>query len=100
GRYRYLHSFPTRRSSDLTIASLLFGIRDPKVLAAAVLHDTIEDTTTDYDDLAERFGKDVADWVASLTKDMRRPEDEREEEYRARSEEHTSELQSLAYLVC
>jgi guanosine-3',5'-bis(diphosphate) 3'-pyrophosphohydrolase len=32
----------------------VFGIEDPVVLAATVLHDTIEDTTTDYDDLAER----------------------------------------------
>ena len=49
----------------------VFGIDDPKVLTAALLHDTIEDTTTDYDDVIERFGKDVADWTAALTKDMR-----------------------------
>ena len=59
----------------------VFGIDDPKVLAAAVLHDTIEDTTTDYDDLVERFGPDVADWAAALTKDMRLPEAEREKAY-------------------
>ena len=59
----------------------VFGIDDPKVLAAAVLHDTIEDTPTDYDDLAERFGADVAGWVAALTKDMRLPEPEREAAY-------------------
>jgi len=47
-----------------------------------VLHDTIEDTTTDYDDLIEHFGPDVARWVAALTKDMRLPHDEREEVYR------------------
>jgi (p)ppGpp synthase/HD superfamily hydrolase len=62
----------------------VFGIADPKVLAAAVLHDTIEDTPTDYDDLAERFGPDVAGWAADLTKDMRMPEAEREEAYHAR----------------
>ena len=59
----------------------VFGIDDPSVLAAAVLHDTIEDTTTDYDDLAERFGTDVADTVAAMTKDMRLPEPEREPAY-------------------
>jgi guanosine-3',5'-bis(diphosphate) 3'-pyrophosphohydrolase len=59
----------------------VFGIDDPKVLAAAVLHDTIEDTTTDYDDLAERFGDDVAGWVAALTKDMRLKDDVREVAY-------------------
>jgi (p)ppGpp synthase/HD superfamily hydrolase len=60
----------------------VFGIDDPKVLAAAVLHDAIEDTTTDYDDLAERFGDDVAGWAAALCKDMRLPEAEREDAYR------------------
>ncbi len=64
------------------IARQVFGIADPKVLAAALLHDTIEDTPTDYDDLAERFGPDVARWAAGLTKDMRLPDDEREQAYR------------------
>jgi (p)ppGpp synthase/HD superfamily hydrolase len=59
----------------------VFGIDDPRVLAAALLHDTIEDTPTDCDDLIERFGPDVARWVAALTKDMRLPHDEREEAY-------------------
>src|SRR5687768_2451137 len=60
----------------------VFGIDDPRVLTAALLHDTIEDTPTDYDEIAERFGAEVAGWVAALTKDMRLVEDRREEEYR------------------
>jgi guanosine-3',5'-bis(diphosphate) 3'-pyrophosphohydrolase len=59
----------------------VFGINDPRVLAAAALHDTIEDTTTDYDDIAGHFGADVAGWVVALTKDMRLPEPEREAAY-------------------
>jgi (p)ppGpp synthase/HD superfamily hydrolase len=59
----------------------VFGIDDSKILTAAVLHDTIEDTPTDYDDIAERFGSDIADWVATLTKDMRQPEPQREAAY-------------------
>jgi (p)ppGpp synthase/HD superfamily hydrolase len=59
----------------------LFGFDDPKMLAAALLHDTIEDTTTDYDDLLEAFGPDVAKWVAALSKDSRLPNAEREEAY-------------------
>jgi (p)ppGpp synthase/HD superfamily hydrolase len=51
------------------------------MLAAAILHDTIEDTSTDCDDIIEGFGLDVARWVAALTKDMRLPHDEREEAY-------------------
>lgn len=59
----------------------VFGIDDPAVLTAALLHDTIEDTTTDYDDVVELFGEDVARWTAALTKDMRMPEPEREVAY-------------------
>jgi guanosine-3',5'-bis(diphosphate) 3'-pyrophosphohydrolase len=61
----------------------VFGVGDPEVLAAAVLHDTVEDTTTDFDDLAERFGPRVAAWVAALSKDKRLPEPEREVQYAA-----------------
>ena len=61
----------------------LFGIEDPQFLAAALLHDTIEDTTTDFDDLEERFGPHVARWVAALSKDTRLPDDEREAAYMA-----------------
>ncbi len=59
----------------------IFGIDDEQTLAAAVLHDTIEDTTTDFDDLAAEFGPEVARFVAALTKDSRLPEDEREKVY-------------------
>ena len=62
----------------------LFGCDDPVALVAALLHDTIEDTTTDYDDLREAFGADVADLVAALTKNAALPEEEREPEYDAR----------------
>jgi len=59
----------------------VFGCDDPQVLAAALLHDTIEDTPTDCDDIIDHFGPDVARWVGALTKDMRLPHDEREVAY-------------------
>src|SRR5262245_61530852 len=59
----------------------LFGIEDAQVLTAAVLHDTIEDTTTDYDDIEEHFGRQVADWVSALTKEKRLRDEERETAY-------------------
>jgi guanosine-3',5'-bis(diphosphate) 3'-pyrophosphohydrolase len=71
----------------------LFGVDDPRVLAAAVLHDTIEDTTTDFDDLIQVFGADVASWVRSLTKDKRLPEDERERTYMAELSEAPWQVQ-------
>jgi (p)ppGpp synthase/HD superfamily hydrolase len=59
----------------------VFGIDDPKVLTAALLHDTIEDTPTDHDEIAEWFGDEVATWVGMLTKDMRLPVADREAAY-------------------
>lgn len=62
----------------------VFGCTDPVVIAAAYLHDTIEDTTTDYEDIADDFGPVVADCVAALTKNMAMPEPAREDEYHDR----------------
>jgi len=59
----------------------VFDVADETALAAALLHDLIEDTKTDYDDLFEEFGRDVADAVAALSKDSRLPESEREPAY-------------------
>jgi guanosine-3',5'-bis(diphosphate) 3'-pyrophosphohydrolase len=61
-----------------------FGFDDPKMLAAALLHDTIEDTNTDCDDIIERFGEEVAAWVSALTKETRLPHDAREADYAQR----------------
>ncbi len=57
------------------------GESDPDTLAAAALHDTIEDTTTDLDDLVKEFNETVAGYVALLTKDKRMPEEPREDAY-------------------
>lgn len=62
----------------------VFGCEDEVVLAAALLHDTIEDTPTDFDEIEELFGVEVARCVAALTKNMLLPEAEREPEYDAR----------------
>jgi guanosine-3',5'-bis(diphosphate) 3'-pyrophosphohydrolase len=59
----------------------IFGIDDRQALMAAALHDTVEDTDTDFDDLKEQFGDEVACWVAALSKDKRLAEDERERAY-------------------
>lgn len=59
----------------------LFGVADPRVLTAALLHDTIEDTLKDFDDVEEQFGAEIASWVAALTKEKRLPWAEREGRY-------------------
>lgn len=43
------------------------SVRDPDVLAAALLHDTIEDTDTTYDEIRGEFGRRIADLVAEVT---------------------------------
>ena len=59
----------------------IFGCDDPRMLIAALLHDVIEDTTTDYDDIEKHHGPEIASWVAYLTKDKRLPDAERELAY-------------------
>src|SRR5262245_27903197 len=63
------------------IVRQLFGVEDSAVLTAAVLHDVIEDTNTDFDNLEEQFGREIAGWVSALSKDKRLPEAEREKAY-------------------
>jgi len=85
------HRFQQRKDNQTPYAShpfrvclivrQLFGVDDSAVLMAAVLHDTLEDTTTDFDDLNEKFGPEVADWVSQLSKDKRLPEEMREAAY-------------------
>lgn len=67
----------------MTILQQVFRVTDRETLAAAALHDVIEDTTTDFDDVEEHFGARVAGFVALLSKDSRLREDEREAAYRA-----------------
>src|SRR5664279_3764659 len=45
------------------------GIEDERVLIAAILHDTIEDTETTEQELIREFGKEVADIVMEVTDD-------------------------------
>lgn len=52
-------------------------IQDPEVLIAALLHDTLEDTDTRAEELAERFGPEIRDLVLELTDDKSLPKDER-----------------------
>lgn len=44
-------------------------IRDPEILAAALLHDTLEDTKTTYEELHREFGSRIAVLVAEVSDD-------------------------------
>jgi len=50
---------------------------DPEILAAAMLHDTVEDTGTAQETLREHFGERVASLVAEVTDDKSLPKAER-----------------------
>src|SRR5438045_7393178 len=69
-----LHSFPTRRSSDLTIMASKNALRTEEL---AVMFDT-------------QHTLELTEQAVALD----------DEKYPQRSEEHTSELQSLRHLVC
>jgi guanosine-3',5'-bis(diphosphate) 3'-pyrophosphohydrolase len=45
------------------------GIDDPELIAAALLHDTVEDTETTLEELRVEFGKRVAALVSEVTDD-------------------------------
>ena len=47
----------------------LAGIEDPHLLAAALLHDTVEDTEATIEELRVEFGGEVAEIVAEVTDD-------------------------------
>ncbi len=47
------------------------GIADAEILAAALLHDTIEDTRTTFEELKKRFGGRVARMVLEVTDNKR-----------------------------
>ena len=53
------------------------AVEDAKVIAAALLHDTVEDTETSIEELEARFGKRVASMVAEVTDDKSLPKEER-----------------------
>lgn len=67
----------------ITVAARLeeLGYRD-EVLAAALLHDVVEDSETTLEDLGDLFGEEVAGMVGALT------DDEAIEAYRERKAEH------------
>ena len=50
---------------------------DPVLVMGGLLHDTLEDTETSYDELARHFGEDVAALVKAVTDDKSLPQAER-----------------------
>jgi (p)ppGpp synthase/HD superfamily hydrolase len=51
--------------------------QDVVLLLGGLLHDTLEDTDATYEDLEDRFGREVAALVAEVTDDKSLPKEER-----------------------
>jgi guanosine-3',5'-bis(diphosphate) 3'-pyrophosphohydrolase len=56
-------------SAVATLLATVGGVTDTEVLAAALLHDTVEDTPTSPQELEELFGTRIASLVAEVTDD-------------------------------
>jgi guanosine-3',5'-bis(diphosphate) 3'-pyrophosphohydrolase len=77
------------------LLSVEVGMGDAALLAAAVLHDTLEDTETTYEELKERFGARVASVVLEVTDDKTLPKKER----KRLQIEHAAHISRRAKLV-
>jgi len=82
---------PVTVASELTQA----GVTDPEVIAAALLHDTLEDTETVPAELTEVFGERVCSMVQELTDDKDLPKQDR----KRLQVEHAPHLSSGSALV-
>ena len=71
------------------------GVDDPEILAAALLHDTLEDTKTEPEELEAEFGKKVCEYVLDVTDDKTLPKDER----KSRQIEHAKKISKGAALI-
>jgi (p)ppGpp synthase/HD superfamily hydrolase len=69
--------------------------RDANLVAAAVLHDTVEDTATPLAELASVFNADIADLVAEVTDDKGLSKEER----KRKQVEHSTQKSRRAKLL-
>ncbi|XP_078667078.1 guanosine-3',5'-bis(diphosphate) 3'-pyrophosphohydrolase MESH1-like [Branchiostoma floridae x Branchiostoma belcheri] len=74
------------------------GITDVQVLQAALLHDTVEDTETSFEEIEELFGAEVRGIVAEVTDDKTLPKMERKrlQVVNAPKKSHKAKLVKLA----
>lgn len=82
----------------IQVASIIANVgkvSDVSVLAAALLHDTIEDTEATGDALVERFGRDIRNLVEEVTDDKTLPKAER----KRLQIEHTPHMSDGAKLI-
>jgi (p)ppGpp synthase/HD superfamily hydrolase len=71
----------------------------PEMIAAAWLHDAVEDTPASLDEVRREFGEEVASLVADLT-DVSRPDDGNRAVRKAIDREHTARASASAKRFC
>lgn len=78
------------------------GIDDERVLIAAILHDTVEDTETTLQELVRHFGQEIADIVLEVTDDKALPKAERKQQQidHAPTISRRAKLVKLADKIC
>src|SRR5205823_13802759 len=94
----HLHSFPTRRSSDLINSYRIFYQSDKALPPVGVNLNIFGSTIFDINAPSLLKYSIENNEIVHVARDS--SPDSGERQFSARSEEHTSELQSLAYLVC
>lgn len=66
----------------IQVAQILWdvaGVRDPSLLVAAILHDTIEDTDATPDEIRAEFGEEILALVLEVTDDKSLPKQTRKQ---------------------
>lgn len=81
------HQFQRRKNAEkspyinhpIAVATILAecGVADLNILIAAVLHDTVEDTDTSFEEIEEKFGEKVCNLVKEVSDDKSLPKAER-----------------------
>lgn len=78
-----------------SVLSIEAQIDDPVLIAAALLHDTVEDTETTIDEVTDLFGTEIAGIVAEVTDDKSLEKEER----KRRQVEMVSKKSTAAKLI-
>jgi myo-inositol-1(or 4)-monophosphatase len=86
--------FITHPLEALSIAAEITS--DPEILAATVLHDVVEDTPVEIEEIRELFGERVAILVAAESED-KMPDISPSESWKARKEANLAVLKSAPY---
>lgn len=84
------HQFETRKDGDRTLYIIhpigvaehlitVGKVYDPNIIIGALLHDTVEDTETTFEEIQSKFGIKVANLVREVTDDKSLPKEQRKE---------------------